>query len=108
MLEHVALNQTRFNTPGVAPDNRGILMGKQGAPPTLALMGWMEECGMLPGWLREWPWAVWEPGWAMEMSPERQAEIPAVTKLFRRVNYGQRMDLSKGVSFTFLAIYPNV
>jgi hypothetical protein len=31
MLEHVALNQTRFNTPGVAPDNRGILMGKQGA-----------------------------------------------------------------------------
>ncbi len=31
MLEHVALNQTRFNTPGVAPDNRGILCGKQGA-----------------------------------------------------------------------------
>jgi hypothetical protein len=31
MLEHVALNQTRFNTPGVAPDNRGILLGKQGA-----------------------------------------------------------------------------
>jgi hypothetical protein len=31
MLEHVALNQTRFNTPGVAPDNRGVLMGKQGA-----------------------------------------------------------------------------
>ena len=31
MLEHVALTQTRFNTPGVAPDNRGILMGKQGA-----------------------------------------------------------------------------
>ncbi len=30
-LERVALNQTRFNTPGVAPDNRGILMGKQGA-----------------------------------------------------------------------------
>jgi hypothetical protein len=31
MLEHVALNQTRFNTPGVAPDNRGVLVGKQGA-----------------------------------------------------------------------------
>jgi hypothetical protein len=31
MLENVALNQTRFNTPGVAPDNRGILLGKQGA-----------------------------------------------------------------------------
>jgi hypothetical protein len=31
MLDHVALNQTRFNTPGVAPDNRGILLGKQGA-----------------------------------------------------------------------------
>ncbi|HEY7956879.1 MAG: hypothetical protein ACHQ17_01790 [Polyangia bacterium] len=30
-LEHVALNQTRFNTPGVAPDNRGVLCGKQGA-----------------------------------------------------------------------------
>src|SRR5258706_6626717 len=31
MLEHVALNQTRFNTPGVQPDNRGVLLGKQGA-----------------------------------------------------------------------------
>src|SRR5262245_64380846 len=31
MLEHVALSQTRFNTPGVAPDNRGVLLGKQGA-----------------------------------------------------------------------------
>src|SRR4051812_5638027 len=31
MLEHVALHQTRFNTPGVAPDTRGILLGKQGA-----------------------------------------------------------------------------
>ena len=29
MLEHVALNQARFNTPGVAPDNRGVLLGKQ-------------------------------------------------------------------------------
>ena len=52
-----------------------LLLGKQGAPPTLALMRWMEECGMLPGWLREWPWAEWEPGWAMEMSPEVQAEM---------------------------------
>lgn len=31
MLDHVALNQTRFNAPGVAPDNRGVLIGKQGA-----------------------------------------------------------------------------
>jgi hypothetical protein len=31
MLEHVALNQTRFNAPGVSPDNRGVLLGKQGA-----------------------------------------------------------------------------
>jgi hypothetical protein len=31
MLEPVALNQTRFNTPGVAPDPRGILLGKLGA-----------------------------------------------------------------------------
>src|SRR5215470_4492316 len=52
-----------------------LLMGKQGAPPTLALMGWMEECGMLPGWLREWPWTEWEPGWAMEMTPELQAQM---------------------------------
>jgi hypothetical protein len=31
MLEKVALHQTRFNTPGVAPDTRGVLLGKQGA-----------------------------------------------------------------------------
>ena len=31
MLEPVALNQTRFNAPGVAPDNRGVVLGKQGA-----------------------------------------------------------------------------
>jgi hypothetical protein len=31
MLEPVALNQTRFNTPGIAPDNRGVVLGKQGA-----------------------------------------------------------------------------
>jgi hypothetical protein len=31
MLEHVALGQTRFNMPGVAPDGRGILLGKLGA-----------------------------------------------------------------------------
>ena len=30
MLEHVALHQTRFNTPGVAPDGRGVLLGKLG------------------------------------------------------------------------------
>ncbi|HYU14697.1 MAG TPA: hypothetical protein VEL05_01445, partial [Candidatus Acidoferrum sp.] len=29
-LEHVALGQTRFMTPGVAPDPRGILLGRHG------------------------------------------------------------------------------
>jgi hypothetical protein len=31
MLDPVALHQTRFNTPGVLPDGRGVLLGKQGA-----------------------------------------------------------------------------
>jgi hypothetical protein len=31
VLEPVALNQTRFNVPGIAPDNRGVVLGKQGA-----------------------------------------------------------------------------
>lgn len=31
MLEHVALNQTQFRLPGVAPDARGVLVGRQGA-----------------------------------------------------------------------------
>jgi crotonobetainyl-CoA:carnitine CoA-transferase CaiB-like acyl-CoA transferase len=52
-----------------------LLMGKQGAPPTRALMGWMTEADMCPEWLRAWPWENWEPGWAMEMSPEMQAEM---------------------------------
>ncbi|HYY05898.1 MAG TPA: CoA transferase [Candidatus Limnocylindria bacterium] len=52
-----------------------LLMGAQGAPSTRALMGWMDEHGMLPGWLREWPWEQWEPGWAMEASPAAQAEL---------------------------------
>ena len=52
-----------------------LLMGGQGAPPTRALMRWMDEHGMLPDWLREWPWERWEPGWAMEMSPQAQAEM---------------------------------
>ncbi len=30
MLEHVALGQSRFMTPGVAPDPRGVLLGKHG------------------------------------------------------------------------------
>jgi hypothetical protein len=30
-LEPVALNQTRFNVPGLAPDNRGVVLGKLGA-----------------------------------------------------------------------------
>src|SRR5262245_29131690 len=30
MLEHVALGQSRFMTPGVAPDPRGVLLGRHG------------------------------------------------------------------------------
>ena len=42
-----------------------LLMGAQGSPSTRALMGWMDEHGMLPAWLRAWPVEQWEPGWAM-------------------------------------------
>lgn len=52
-----------------------LLMGAQGAPSTRALMGWMDEHGMLPDWLRAWPWEQWEPGWVMGMTPESQAEM---------------------------------
>ena len=52
-----------------------LLMGAQGAPSTRALMGWMDEHGMLPEWLRDWPWERWEPGWVMAISPETQAEL---------------------------------
>jgi benzylsuccinate CoA-transferase BbsE subunit len=52
-----------------------LLMGAQGAPSTRALMGWMGEHGMLPEWLAAWPWEKWEPGFAMEMKPEAQAEM---------------------------------
>ncbi len=52
-----------------------LLMGAQGLPSTRALMGWMDELGMLPDWLRAWPWERWEPGWAMEASPQAQAEL---------------------------------
>src|SRR5439155_1475314 len=52
-----------------------LLMGAQGSPSTRALMRWMDEHGMLPTWLREWPWEQWEPGWAMEASPAAQAEL---------------------------------
>lgn len=30
MLERVALNQTRLNVPGVAPDSRGVMLGQRG------------------------------------------------------------------------------
>lgn len=30
MLEHVALGQTRFRTPGIAPDARGVALGQKG------------------------------------------------------------------------------
>ena len=30
MLEHVSLGQSRFMTPGVAPDPRGVVMGRYG------------------------------------------------------------------------------
>jgi crotonobetainyl-CoA:carnitine CoA-transferase CaiB-like acyl-CoA transferase len=52
-----------------------LLMGGQGSPPTRALMRWMDEEAMLPDWLRDWPWERWEPGWAMEVSPQAQAEM---------------------------------
>jgi crotonobetainyl-CoA:carnitine CoA-transferase CaiB-like acyl-CoA transferase len=52
-----------------------LLMGGQGAPSTRALMGWMEEHAMLPPWLAAWPWETWEPGFAMTMTPEMQAEL---------------------------------
>jgi benzylsuccinate CoA-transferase BbsE subunit len=58
-----------------------LLMGAQGSPSTRALMGWMDEHGMLPGWLREWPWEKWEPGWAMEASPTAQAEMVRIEEV---------------------------
>jgi len=58
-----------------------LLMGAQGSPSTRALMGWMEEGGMLPDWLRAWPWEQWEPGWAMEASPEAQAEMVRIEEI---------------------------
>ena len=33
---------------------------------------------MLPDWLRDWPWEQWEPGWAMAMTPESQAELERI------------------------------
>jgi len=58
-----------------------LLMGAQGAPSTRALMGWMDEHGMLPEWLRAWPWERWEPGWAMGMTPESQAEMVRIEQV---------------------------
>ncbi|HYR96841.1 MAG TPA: CoA transferase, partial [Candidatus Binatus sp.] len=55
-----------------------LLMGGQGSPPTRALTGWMDEQGMLPDWLRDWPWERWEPGWAMEVSPQAQVEMERI------------------------------
>ncbi|HJQ83557.1 MAG TPA: CoA transferase [Candidatus Binatia bacterium] len=66
-----------------------LLMGGQGSPSTRALMGWMDEEGALPDWLRAWPWERWEPGWAMEVSPEAQADmvrIEAVVEAFLRTH----------------------
>ena len=48
MLDPVALHQTRFNTPGVVPDGRGVLLGKQGAllfPSVDALVGFFRVFG---------------------------------------------------------------
>jgi crotonobetainyl-CoA:carnitine CoA-transferase CaiB-like acyl-CoA transferase len=58
-----------------------LLMGAQGSPSTRALMGWMDEHGMLPDWLRAWPWERWEPGWAMEASPEAQAQLVRIEEV---------------------------
>src|SRR4051794_25007121 len=43
MLEPVSLHQNRFNAPGIAPDPRGIALGKQGAvlfSTVDSLVGW--------------------------------------------------------------------
>jgi len=64
-----------------------LLMGGQGAPSTRSLIGWMDEAGMAPPWLREWPWETWEPGWAMAASAAAQEEmerIEAVVETFLR------------------------
>ena len=48
MLDPVALHQTRFNTPGVVPDGRGVLLGKLGAllfPSVDALVGFFRIFG---------------------------------------------------------------
>src|SRR6476619_1916423 len=48
MLDPVALHQTRFNTPGVVPDGRGVLLGKLGAllfPSVDALVGFFRVFG---------------------------------------------------------------
>src|SRR5262249_18789521 len=62
-----------------------LLMGAQGSPSTRALMGWMEESAMLPDWLRAWPWEQWEPGWAMEASPQAQAEMVRIEEVVAAV-----------------------
>ena len=48
MLDPVALHQTRFNVPGLLPDGRGVLLGKQGAlsfPSVDALVGFFRIFG---------------------------------------------------------------
>jgi hypothetical protein len=48
MLDPVALHQTRFNTPGVLPDGRGVLLGKLAAllfPSVDALVGFFRIFG---------------------------------------------------------------
>src|SRR5262249_10339202 len=55
-----------------------LVGGVQGAPSTRGLMTWMAEAAMLPPWLREWAWEQWEPGWAMAMTPESQAELERI------------------------------
>ena len=48
MLDPVALHQTRFNVPGVLPDGRGVVLGKQGAllfPSVDALVGFFRIFG---------------------------------------------------------------
>jgi hypothetical protein len=48
MLDPDALHQTRFNTPGVIPDGRGVMLGKLGAllfPSVDALVGYIRIFG---------------------------------------------------------------
>jgi crotonobetainyl-CoA:carnitine CoA-transferase CaiB-like acyl-CoA transferase len=55
-----------------------LLLGGQASGSTRGLIGWMDEAGMAPAWIRDWPWETWDPGWAMQASPTAQAEMERI------------------------------